>query len=277
MKTFIHKSAASSLLAAMNLLIVPEPKSADGGTMSRPLKELEQTRELMMQALAMQPPESDHGEQTTTALAYGAETNGIRGEIEIKISPNTSVLQQVVVCAAFVSESNAPPVFGEADSVDKISRNEWGYYMPTNSFCGPIEMSDAAGRRLSLLKPEVSALEAYPEAYSWRVEHADYFSRFQAYSGPGIFPLPLFVVSSRSELVRFEVGPMSSHGTYPAASLYRRWFRLDDYFELKEAGEYKLTVWPKIYRRSEKDRDLCERVDLPPVTVTIQWAGTASK
>jgi hypothetical protein len=48
---------------------------------------------------------------------------------------------------------------------------------------------------------------------------------------------------------------------------------LTNYFNIKKSGEYELTIWPKIYKRSAKDRDLCERIDVPPVTIPIKWDG----
>ena len=68
------------------------------------------------------------------------------------------------------------------------------------------------------------------------------------YSGPGTFPFPLD--SSRNVMGRF---------------------KLSDYFAITNAGEYRLTVWPKIFTRALTNKDLCERVDLPPVTITFQW------
>jgi hypothetical protein len=35
-------------------------------------------------------------------------------------------------------------------------------------------------------------------------------------------------------------------------------------------GEYTLTVFPKIYRRSHADQDVCQRIDLPPATVSFR-------
>ena len=123
-------------------------------------------------------------------------------------------------------------------------------HMATNSFCGPVELRDAKGRSLPLLKPEVSQPDAYPARYSLSDEDANFIHRHGAYLGPGIFPEPVLAVHSSSDLAKFN---------------------LEEYFDLKEPGEYLLTVWPKIYKRAAKGADVCERIDLPPVTVTIKW------
>jgi len=48
-------------------------------------------------------------------------------------------------------------------------------------------------------------------------------------------------------------------------------FHLEDYFDIKKPGDYHLTVWPKIYKRAGPTNDLCERIDLPPVTAAVKW------
>lgn len=48
-------------------------------------------------------------------------------------------------------------------------------------------------------------------------------------------------------------------------------FYLNDYFEIKGPGEYKFTVSAKLYKQSETNSDVYQRIDIPPVTVPIQW------
>lgn len=54
-------------------------------------------------------------------------------------------------------------------------------------------------------------------------------------------------------------------------------FDLSHYFQLKKSGDFKLTVWPKIYKPSSKNQDRYERIDILPVTVVIKWGGTPGK
>lgn len=243
-------------------------------------------------AIALFTPRALNGQNTnqSSELTCGDATKGLRGEVEVVLRQGK--LTDIIVWVNHTADTNPVPpddvIFG------KMATKGWDYYMPTNSFCGPIELRDKDNRILPALKPnispepggmefalnpDVSSLKAYPPTYSLQTEHGHYLGRFKhGYSGPGVFPLPLFFTIPRTEMVRFQLGRDSrAKGTPPVASLYRRCFQLGDYFELKEPGEYKLTVWPKIYRRSATNDDICQRIDLPPVSVTIKWQGQAAK
>ena len=57
-------------------------------------------------------------------------------------------------------------------------------------------------------------------------------------------------------------------------------FQVQDYFQIKAPGDNKLTIWPKIYRRPEspeEDRDLYQRIDIPPVTGNHPLALTSQR
>jgi hypothetical protein len=87
------------------------------------------------------------------------------------------------------------------------------------------------------------------------------------YMGPGVFPLPVFAVSSSDQLASFRIRPDSAS----KASL-----RLNDFFDLDKPGRYELTVWPVIYKARNTNgtnADLCERMIIPPVTATFHWSG----
>ena len=189
-------------------------------------------------------------------ITYGSVTNGIRAGIAVPREGQ----KPVEGISVFVTNSNPGEVF-QVDHhgtnylkllLEKVGNNDWLYHMATNSFCGPIELCDVKGRTLRLLKPEVSRPEAYPPRYSISTEEVNFLHRYRAYLGPGIFPVPVFADRSFSELVKLNP---------------------TEYFDLKEPGEYRLTVWPKIYKRMSKTNDLCERIDLPPVTLAIKWGG----
>jgi hypothetical protein len=127
---------------------------------------------------------------------------------------------------------------------------EGKYFMATNSFCGFVEMHNAAGDTIPLLKPEVASQEAYPASYSLKLVSlllANNVGRGSA--------LPGVISGANAELS----------------------FHLTDYFKIEEPGNYQLTVWPKIYKRVSTNDDICQRIDLPPVTVTIKWDGVSNK
>ena len=50
-------------------------------------------------------------------------------------------------------------------------------------------------------------------------------------------------------------------------------FEITDWFPVRKPGEYRLTIWPKVYKRLKENDDLCQRIDLPPVSVTIKGEG----
>lgn len=190
--------------------------------------------------------------QSPQVVTYGRATNGISAVTEVYSDQALGHLPEIGV---FVTNANADEIYGKQDEgtnliafLKKLSDNDWLYFMATNSFCGPIELRDAEGVDLTSLKPEVSSLDAYPLSYKQGTEKLNYLQRFKIYSGPGIFPIPLMETTSRSQVVRF---------------------RLGDYFTIKTPGEYKLTVWPKIYKRVATNNDTCQRIDLPPTTAII--------
>ena len=118
------------------------------------------------------------------------------------------------------------------------------YFMATNSFCGPVELRDASGNKIPLLHPEVNSPEAYPDSYNLRSMSYTLMGKYGRWSGP---PLPLVIWGVSPELR----------------------FPLQDYFNIKNPGEYQLTVWPKIYKRISPTNDLCQRIDIPSATVTV--------
>ena len=225
----------------------------------------------------------------TAALFYGETTNGFRGEIEL-ISMN-GLPVEVGVWVNHVSDTNRSGANvnfkQEVAILNRMRTNDWDYWMATNSFCGPIEIRDRQGRKLTPLEPdssrltnfrgrelpltpEVASTNAYPFSYNIKTERGRHFRQFGAYSGPGIFPAALFFPSPRSELVRFIIrNPYAPQAPLPVPTLHNRDFQLEDYFNIAVPDEYTLTVWPKIYIKVSATNDLCERLDLPPVSVKL--------
>jgi len=123
--------------------------------------------------------------------------------------------------------------------------------------------------------PDVSSQAAYPPSYNLQTEHGRYFGRFKDfYSGNGIFPVPLFLSIPRTKLVVFKMPDLSKAKLSTLLpNMFERRFQLSDFYDINEPGEYQLTVWPKIYERSSTNRDVCQRIDLPPLTTKFTLEG----
>jgi hypothetical protein len=124
-------------------------------------------------------------------------------------------------------------------------------FKTTNTFCGPIELKDNTGRKLALITPQLGFADGYPDFININTAQRFLMSKHKqgVYNGP---PLPEPLRRQESQLCAFY---------------------LEDYFKLDKSGEYNLTVWPKIYKRSSPTNDICCRLDLSPITIPIKWSG----
>ena len=119
-----------------------------------------------------------------------------------------------------------------------------------------MELRDAAGQKVKLLKPELELAGTYPDFLDWGV-------------------LRMRISGLNSNLEQIHAGQwqeFNRHGDIQLAE--GRPLALKDVFAVKEPGTYQLTLWPKIYKRSEKpddNRDIFQRIDLPAVAMTIKW------
>jgi hypothetical protein len=230
----------------------------------------------------------------TNWLVVGEATNGIRGEIDVGCTSNRN-LSEIVIS---VNQLDGTTISNNESGLrvyERLRKFDWDYWMGTNSFCGVVEMRDQAGRLVPALKPEATSPGAYPATFSLSRESGKHFSQFKIgevrfYSGPRIFPNPLFGIALRFELARFQIRgpdkpaepdpvvpePVLVHPV-PVSFLSPGAVNLGEFFDIKQPGDYTLTVWPKIYKRSAQDKDLCERIDLPPVTATFKWPENASQ
>jgi hypothetical protein len=170
----------------------------------------------------------------------GLETNGIRAIALLRAPCDVQIR---IILKTHSTEAGRigklekrPPIWGFDDAV---------YFMATNSFCGLVELRDPKGNTISSLRPDLNSLNAYPDSYNLMSMHYLLMTQYTHYSGP---PLP-----RTTELI-------------PS-------FCITNLFKIKEAGEYQLMIWPKIYKRSATNDDVCERIDLPPVTIPIQLDG----
>jgi hypothetical protein len=193
-------------------------------------------------------------------LIWGEATNGLRAAASARDEEGDPARVSVEV---FVAKSAGPGkqienpyldewdrfslYFGEKLPYTKTNLPLYGvYFLGTNSFCGPIQLRDAAGKELRLLDPTINSEAAYPPSYSLSEVRSNY-RRLHPISGGPVFPISL--KTAFPQLVAF---------------------RLGDYFEIGDSTEYHLTIWPKIYKRAATNADLCIRIDLPPVERSIK-------
>ncbi len=180
-------------------------------------------------------------------------TNGLFAWAEL-FHPSGGTLA-VQINVHLVPNTNYPyfePSITNGDAWWLMQYKRWPYYAATNLFCGLIILRDNTGKTLPLLKPEVDNISAYPHAFNIAGAARAMRGNAMVYHG--------------ADLPR-QLTPMGFN--YETDAL--PWFKLTDYFDLETSGEYQLTVWPKIYKRSATNDDLCERIDLPPVNIPIHW------
>jgi hypothetical protein len=195
-------------------------------------------------------------ESTNTGLitrkVEGEITNEFQGTLTIEWPEGKPTLAEAMV--EVVSLSNIDTTAPERtkqwleEVLDHVNHNDWWYFKATNGFCGPIEMRDSTGQKVKLLRPEVSSNEAYPSSYKLDGSQQRYMKQYRvSYSRPGAaYPDPW----EQPELARF---------------------RLFDYFEITNSGEYQLTVWPKVYVKTSTNTFDCKLIDVPPVTATFTF------
>ncbi len=192
---------------------------------------------------AEQPVTDDStGIRWGTDGAWGVATNGIVGGVHVWCGKQAS--PDVVVHIVRQGE----PLILNSSSL---------YWGATNSFCGPIELQDSEGKKAPLLNPIFSAPVAYPDSFSMSN-----------------------LINQMPKLNYILMAPLvpGDHGSNFLGNADKPYqlisFNLKDYFKPRNPGEFRLTIWPKIYKRSDEsnaDHDLYQRVDLAPLTVKIQW------
>jgi len=128
------------------------------------------------------------------------------------------------------------------------------YWGATNSFCGPMELVSESGKKMRLLKPEILSPQHYPEKFDLRPLHDDFWNKAAK------------SFSTHDEIPGHVLPEFLTEGNRP---YQYRYFNLNEFFKVKKPGDYKLTVWPVIYRRSSTNDDMYEKIDVPPVTKPI--------
>jgi hypothetical protein len=125
------------------------------------------------------------------------------------------------------------------------------YFCATNSFIGFVELKNAKGDKIPVLKPWLNSAAAYPDSYS--LQQARLFLINNIGMGP---ELPFAITGSDPEIGNFY---------------------LKDLFLIEKPGVYQLTVLPKIYKKTQTNDDIVQRIDLPPVTIPINWTEPTHK
>jgi hypothetical protein len=192
---------------------------------------------------------------TNNQWIWGSSTNGIVGGVFLSYQPQKHKTEYwVYVHEDFRSSPVAPPpTFHFEPNTNSLSQswflkeagdtNSVGRYLKApNAFCGPVELRDMNGVSMSPRNPILVSSNSYPR--SFRQSELGQRDPFHANIA----------------------APLGGRLPQLAA------FKIEDLFEIKKAGDYLLTVWPKIYRQVKNDDDLCERIDLVPISLKIHFS-----
>lgn len=200
----------------------------------------------------------------------GAVTNGIHTEVCTRriLHKGSATVWIYIVSPATTNKAagtNFQWYFGEdflqlpTEALTNQSRGRplKGFYRPPPGFyfealngCfGTFEMWNNKGQPVQKILPQNAQATNFPSLFRFSTVFESEFAPKPGISGGPPWPTPL-LMTGRSQLANFD---------------------LDAWFALTNSGEYRLKVSPIIYRRSAQDLDLCERVDLPPVTIDIVW------
>lgn len=132
-------------------------------------------------------------------------------------------------------------------------------WLPTNSFCGPIQLTDENGNQIQLLKPDVCSSNNYPARFNF----VEYYNRWWGQISKHPYP---------------DMGVLPPGGNFNGFSFGTNFFSchkfyVKDYFKLKKSGEYSLVVWPKLYliASTNQGEQCLNRVDLAPVSVRFRY------
>jgi hypothetical protein len=192
--------------------------------------------------------------KTASQWTWGAPTNGIVGGIYVNSQPLKHTTEYwVYVHEEFKTSADSPPptFYSEPNSnalpqgwfLKKFGDTNWAgtYFKATNYFCGPVALRNSDGVEVPTRNPNLVSLGVYPKLF----RHSE-LGMLDDFHGKLASPLG---------------------GRLPQLAK----IKLEDLFEMKQPGDYVLTIWPKIYRQLKNDDDLCERIDVSPVSLKIKW------
>lgn len=170
----------------------------------------------------------------------GGATNGISGEADI----------------ACEGESHFFVVFYVMRQGSQMSLHGTNPPIYKAFSCGLIELRDGRGNIIPLLKKDMFSPELCPDSFDI-TNQMKLVPKIR--NGYTLMLLP----APQSRNPDFLLEPNKNYSV--------AYFDLNTYFRPPMPGEYKLTIWPKIYKQSETNKDLYERIDVPPVSVVIKW------
>lgn len=126
------------------------------------------------------------------------------------------------------------------------------FLLPTNGCIGLMELHGSNGQRVEPKNPTLMNSNNYPTNLNWNtlVEQSRNNIR---------------VPGQRAYL--FGAGDLM-----PEQEIAM--FDLAKYFTLEKPGDYKLTLWPKLYKKVQRDKDLFQLIDIPPVSFNFHWDGS---
>jgi hypothetical protein len=203
--------------------------------------------------------------------ALGAATNGLRGGIRSSGRDRMVVFIQKTQSNIVLPRLDSPelnsvhPKYRGVSDAHRFGSLFPVWLGPTNGCCGLMELRDSAGRIVPVHKAGLNTLEAYPQFLHWH----DLAPQLGGLAPHGITRL------SRN-LCCYGSAPFGGNETRAECLP----FYLEDYFQVEQPGDYELTVWPRIYKRSEAadtEHDLFALIDIPPVTLRIRWANINAK
>lgn len=175
----------------------------------------------------------------------GAPTNGLMAAVSIQYDTNQPPHVKAVIYVHQDFDTNSVPLRPTSPDFLKMKSNWiWDktnlgsvYFLATNAFPGGvIELRDQDGNQISSLKPKEDFCDFYDR-------------RYLGEDGP-----------FKRRLAEPALGPRPRLGA----------FDVNDFFKITKSGEYTLTVWAKIYKQVSEEYGLCQRIDLPPVTIPIK-------
>ena len=174
-----------------------------------------------------------HANAAETGESVGASTNGIYATA--KYLPSEPGGANIRVYVHFRPPStNIPTISPFPSTLEETNEvfvpdTDRKYFLATNSFCGFVELKNESGEQIKLLKPAVNSPAAYPAAYNLKLT---------------------------SKLLEGKIDASILPGCLSGMDPVQCSFHLQKYFKIEKPGDYRLTVWPKIYEKSETNQDI---------------------
>jgi len=174
----------------------------------------------------------------------GGETNGFCARVSLHWAHGYSGLPLVTV--AIVGTSN---IITSAAPATKRPHDwfepRFSYYVITRGLPGPMELKGADGHSVAAKKGSPLSADRFPPS----LRFSD-LSTQQMKEGKRSLKMPLALWK-----------PVTALPMLP----------LRDLFTVSKSGTYRLTVFAKVYRKSDLDGDLLNRIDLPPTSLSFEY------